>query len=143
MQKIVNTVLFLTFLLAISIFILLGLFNLRTYNNNVLTTANIDKYVNACAAYAQKNNGFVSNANVNFEQYRNEMKLALNIEDNIESESFMPGGVINKGETMTITVVPKYLKFRAFGVLGKQYNIGKPNVLKIESHHFLRDAYNN
>ena len=76
------------------IFGIITWYNSSVYMNINKTTVNEDKYKNAVAAYAQKNNGFNDIPGTSFENYKNEMKFAFNIDDNIVSESYTPSGIV-------------------------------------------------
>ena len=92
------------------IFGIITWYNSSVYMNINKTTVNVDKYMNAVAAYAQKNNGFNDIPGTSFENYKNEMKFAFNIDDNIVSESYTPSGIVRKGQECVIRITPKVFK---------------------------------
>ena len=116
-------------------------YNSTVYMNINQTTVNIDKYMNAIAAYAQKNNGFNDIPGTTFEGFKTEMKMAYGIEDNIVSESYHPMGIVKKGEECVVSIIPKVPRF--LGMFDKSpipYKILPPRTVRFKSHHFVRDV---
>ena len=123
------------------IFGIITWYNSSVYMNINKTTVNVDKYMNAVAAYAQKNNGFNDIPGTSFENYKNEMKFAFNIDDNIVSESYTPSGIVRKGQECVIRITPKVPSYLGiFEGKASNYTQLPTREIRFYSHHFIRDV---
>lgn len=123
------------------IFGIITWYNSSVYMNINKTTVNVDKYMNAVAAYAQKNNGFNDIPGTSFENYKNEMKFAFNIDDNIVSESYTPSGIVRKGQECVIRITPKVPSYLGiFEGKASNYTQLPTREIRFYSHHFVRDV---